>query len=411
MNDRQLHSRGWLMRLLLLCICFVVGTAYVTAGPAAPEELEFFFGNLHAHTSFSDGSSTPRSAFRYARDEGQLDFMAITEHNHAEAERGAGDRADGRLIATDPTLYDRLIVDANKATLDGKFVALYGQEFSSISKGNHLNVLMADKVIETKNGDYLRLFTIGWMQKYRAELFQFNHPWDGKNRTGGKMRVKDVGTSLDTNYGFDQFTSISKFIQAVDDKVSLIEVLNGPGTRDPDKGGAFKPGGTPGFYIAYLNLGLHVAPTANQDNHYENWGTMTEARTVVLAPQLTRSEVLKALKSRRAYATDDKGLCVTFTSKGKPMGSRLPAQPSGSEIELSVRVDDTDHAEAEEHLVVLLYDDRPGGDIAKQVAKQEIANNETSQFRHTPKKGKGYYFVQVVTSEGRRAWTAPIWFE
>ncbi|HBF38652.1 MAG TPA: hypothetical protein DDW50_15205, partial [Firmicutes bacterium] len=39
-----------------------------------------YFGYLHAHTSFSDGSGTPEEAYQYAREIGKLDFFAITDH-------------------------------------------------------------------------------------------------------------------------------------------------------------------------------------------------------------------------------------------------------------------------------------------------------------------------------------------
>src|SRR5438477_9757310 len=97
-----------------------------------------FFGNLHSHTSFSDGVGTPAQAYKHARDVAKIDFLAITEHNHLQAEQGAGSRADGILIAKDHSLYNgasakSVISAARAATKDGKFIALYGQEFSSIS--------------------------------------------------------------------------------------------------------------------------------------------------------------------------------------------------------------------------------------------------------------------------------------
>ena len=45
-------------------------------------------------------------------------------------------------------------------TQDGQFVALYGQEFSSISSGNHVNVFDVPHVIDDNavpNGDYAAL--------------------------------------------------------------------------------------------------------------------------------------------------------------------------------------------------------------------------------------------------------------
>src|SRR5439155_22506772 len=105
-----------------------------------------FFGNLHSHTSYSDGSGTPAQAYTQARDVARLDFLAITEHNHRLCEAGASsDRKDGIMIATSPELYTgpgsaAVIPTAGRFNADGQFIALYGQEFSSISKGNHANV-------------------------------------------------------------------------------------------------------------------------------------------------------------------------------------------------------------------------------------------------------------------------------
>lgn len=33
-----------------------------------------FFGNLHSHTSYSDGSATPDETYLHARDVAQIDF-------------------------------------------------------------------------------------------------------------------------------------------------------------------------------------------------------------------------------------------------------------------------------------------------------------------------------------------------
>src|SRR5215510_163157 len=65
-----------------------------------------FFGNLHSHTSYSDGSGTPDEAYQHAREVAHLDFLAITDHNHARCEeKVSADRKDGVMIATSPNLY------------------------------------------------------------------------------------------------------------------------------------------------------------------------------------------------------------------------------------------------------------------------------------------------------------------
>lgn len=41
-------------------------------------DYKIFFGNLHSHTSYSDGKGTPEQAFTHATDYG--DFLAVTDH-------------------------------------------------------------------------------------------------------------------------------------------------------------------------------------------------------------------------------------------------------------------------------------------------------------------------------------------
>lgn len=414
MRNKSSQSRS-VKVVLLVTITFSLSFAVPKMNAVAPQPpLKFYFGNLHAHTSYSDGSGTPKEAYSYARNTGDLDFMAITEHNHAAAGPNSGDRADGKLIATDPSLYPKLISDANAATEDGKFVTIYGQEFSTISKGNHTNAFMAKKVIDTTNGEYETVFSTAWMTEFGVEVIQLNHPWDGKGTDKKKLSAKAIGTSVDTNYGFNRFPSRAAFVAALDGRATMIEVVNGPGLSDPEEDEVLSGTVKPGYYVAYLNLGLHLAPTADQDNHYRTWGTLTEARTVVLAPKLTRSEILKAMKERRVYASEDMDLTVAFTINGKQMGSINPRLGAGIPAKIRVAISDSDEPDSA-YRVTVFYDSAPGGAQASQVAAFNVNNNGSGTINHTPTAGKGYYFVVVTSTadanEGYSAWTAPIWFE
>lgn len=77
---------------------FVILASVILSSPANTQDLKCYYGLLHAHTAYSDGSGTPEEAFEMAKEAG-LDFFAITEHNHSKAESGAKDREDGLLIA------------------------------------------------------------------------------------------------------------------------------------------------------------------------------------------------------------------------------------------------------------------------------------------------------------------------
>src|SRR6185436_18826241 len=143
-----------------------------------PGNVRVFFGNLHSHTGYSDGSGIPSDAYAHARDVAKLDFLAVTEHNHAQA--GA--------IANNHALYNgpqpaSLIRTAAQFDAPGSFVALYGQEFSTISSGNHANVLEVGDVIDTSdvpNGAW-NLLLETWLPAHpdsegKPAVMLLNHP-------------------------------------------------------------------------------------------------------------------------------------------------------------------------------------------------------------------------------------------
>lgn len=382
--------------------------------PAAAQLADIRFGNLHAHTSYSDGRGTPEDAFTMACETG-LDFFAVTEHNHAAAD-GKGDRRDGLLIATSPQLYAgdpaSLVATADRMDRPGDCIAIYGQEFSTISQGNHVNVFDVPEVIDVANGRFDQL--VEWLEAHpdgagQFPLVQFNHP------RGGKRAARD--------YGRDDFSGGSELAwqQAMGPRVSLIEVFNAP---------ALKPGtgqrthDHASEYRQYLNLGFHVAPSVGQDNHYENWGPSTEARIGVVAPDFSRRGILEALRNRHAYASEDRNLRVVFRSGSALMGDVIDPPAIGSELPLSIQILDEDEPDAS--YVVDVFRDAAGGPPASRpVESFEITGDKHAPFalEGIRLEAIGEYVFLRITQFGDEAvedeehpdddvaWTAPIWFE
>lgn len=108
----------------------------------------------------------------------------------------------------------------------GECVTIYGQEFSTISRGNHVNVFDVDEVISVENGRFDLL--LDWLDANpdgggAAPLLQFNHP------SSGRKAVID--------YGRDDFAGGSELAwqQAMVPHVSLIEVFNAPALRGGER--------------------------------------------------------------------------------------------------------------------------------------------------------------------------------
>jgi trimeric autotransporter adhesin len=293
-----------------LALVASVAAVWTAKLDAQEPDYEIYFGNLHSHTSYSDGTGVPEDAYLHARDVAGLDFLAVTEHNHSRAGTGR--------IAREPELYngarpDSLIQTALRYTQDGVFVALYGQEFSSISSGNHANILEAGEIINetaVRNGHWDDLLQT-WLPAHPdsqglAPIVLLNHP-------------ATSGSRNDVEYGRDDFPNLDSWLTAHAANTRLINLINGPSHRNGD------PPGRPSEseFRRYLNEGLRVGPTADQDNHQPNWGSAAETRTAVLATSLTRADILDALRDRRVYATQDRNLELYASIAGHIIGSEI----------------------------------------------------------------------------------------
>lgn len=364
--------------------------------------LNVYFGNLHSHTSYSDGVEDPNVAFTHARDVAGLDFMLLSEHNHAQAGQ----------IANNHALYsgsgpDSLISIANRLTANGQFVALYGQEFSTISSGNHMNVLDVPDVIDVANGAFGQLLNT-WLPA---------HP----DTTGGLAALllnhpAIADSSADKEYGRDDFGSDAEWIRRVGSQASMIAMINGPSHAD---GEGLRPSApAQSEVLRYLNLGFHLAPTADQDNHRSTWGTVTNARTAVIADDLSKPALLKAMKARHVYATEDKNLRVVCRVNGQLCGDILQTVPAvGSELSIELTLHDDDEPSASYEIDV--FSDQLGGEPARDPIETVAATGNTltplriEDIRYDGGSQYVFFRIRQLTEDdvADRVWTAPIWIE
>ena len=390
--------------VLALTLLSAVAAAPPPNVPPARQQERVFFGNLHSHTSFSDGSGTPEEAFRFAREDSnaRLDFLALTEHNHAEA---LG--PDNRGIGTDATLYkgprsDALIPVARRMTEDGRFVALYGQEFSTISSGNHVNVFDVGEVIGVQKGrfDLLLTFLATNRDSFgQAPVVMLNHP-------------KNTLTVDAREYGRDDFPTQDEWVRRMGAQASLIQIINGPGQEAGENLRPARP--DEDAFFKYLNLGFKVAPTADQDNHQKNWGAATPARTAIVATSLTKASVIDALRRRHVYATEDRNLSIIIKVNGRLCGDVIAPIPVGP---LSIEYDIRDADEPTADYEIQVFRDSVGGPTAQMVTSVQTETGggrgtiEDIAISNQPQ----YLFFKVVQTDenGRQelAWTAPVWFQ
>lgn len=393
---KNLLVRGFVLSTVVFIITLVAG------GLSPVQQEKVFFGNLHSHTSYSDGLGTPREAYLRARDVAKLDFLALTEHNHDQA---LGDDHFG--IGNNAALYkgpgaQSLISIANSMTQNGKFIAMYGQEYSTISSGNHTNVFDIGELITVEKGRFDKLLDFLAINKDstgQTPVLMFNHP----------DNTPDIEPK---EYGRDDFSSQAEFVAKMGAQARLIQIINGPGQTAGDNQKPATPDEV--AFLKYLSLGFKLAPTADQDNHQKNWGTATPARSAIIATELTKASLLDAMRNRHVYATQDKNLKVIVRVNGHLCGDVVPPPPA-SELSITYSISDADEPNAEYTFQV--FRGAVGGPPAVLVNSVTLpTGNSEGSIQDVAFSGEPQYFffkvVQFNESGGQdRVWTAPIWFE
>lgn len=250
-------------------------------------ELHCYRGEVHSHTIESDGEGTAEEALAYARDVGKADYFAVTDHSQYLTER--------ELHA------QRALADTFNES--GTYAALHGFEMTWDYKTGfwgHMNVLNTDWIDADVDATGLYDF-YEKLKKDPKAVAMFNHPEDAWG-------------------DFNEFDGVDPEIDA---RVCLAEIRGEHHDR---------------AYALMLSKGWHAAPVANEDNHKKNWTTATATTGYVLAPSLTRENVLDAFRRRRTYTTCDNTMKILYRVNGEWLGSRLQA-PEKLTVEVEIRTE------------------------------------------------------------------------
>jgi hypothetical protein len=480
---RELYDRLWTWSLSGASLDAGLSAARQHAG-----ETRVFFGNLHAHyhadaqgVALDDGKAmradengnmvpvdmgaTPaessRFAYEYARDEGGMDFLALTPHACDDGAAEAGDNANMipeqfeqmRLIAADVTRKS-----------SNSFVAMAGMEWSTNSTGNHVNVLGSRELAKLERGRFDLLydeFLPGRELDGDRPVVSLNHPrtFRGADNTSLNgnwdqifdVNLRDITSEADrskkfNDYGLDDYeplrSQLPRWIsgEAMPDRevvrqtlanverasrpyVRLTEVLVGRGNEiahERRENPSLVPNSATGAlerftkvhsdWDYYLMAGWRTAPTAPHDNHFANWGTGHSSRTAIIADKLTEDALVGAMDARRVYASEDEHLAVRLYADGRvPMGGKLATRASTAALELHLSDDDYTGT-----YDIVVFGGTIGGTAVREVKRVTGLRGDTW---HTitldlPSTGEHFFYVEVhEPSPDRMAWTAPIWIE
>ncbi|WP_391120144.1 CehA/McbA family metallohydrolase [Psychrobacillus sp. L3] len=346
-------------------------------------------GTTHNHTVIShDAKGNPEDALKAGKKYG-YDYFAFSDHSHDIDPALLGQDTVDHKGQPERTGGDdwKLTKDlAKQYTKDGEYVVFPAFEMTSTTWG-HSNVFGTDNFIDRNiNGKQYQDLSkyYAWVLTYDDIVAQFNHPDMSK----------------------DAFNNFKPYDKTIDKLFTMLEVGNGSGS--------YGYANAEGKLFSALDLGWHVSPTYGEDNHDGTWGK-TNARTVIVADDLTQESLLHSMANMRVYMSEDPNFQLDVLANGFYMGSTVDSKTLNFNIKGS-----DDVAESKTNGYDYLSNTYKSDD---RVTKVELISNggkvvdsyapNTKDFTWTPSytvaSGQQWFVVRVTQADGERIYSAPIW--
>lgn len=334
-------------------------------------------GDLHGHSTFSDGRVEPDEYYRRLKDGVKLDFAALTDHDHG----GVG---KPELWGGSPSKWDRIKELAKKYYEPGKFTPILAYERDSYPFYNNM---------------------ILYFNSYDAGMFRGVR--DGEiteNELRTLLGRDDVIASPHDTYYLSSSADLSYL--PLELMTPLMEVISRGDAAEymgnPANGEAFCCEG--GFLQDALRRGAEMGVIGGSDDHNGQGGVTLDCEypfkypglTGVWAKENTVEAIFEALKSRRTFAFMGGRMTIDFRINGHYMGEKISRGENG-ELHIWFSVD-ADEAVKQITLV-------------KNCRNYMMFNGIKSHLviDYNQETEKDCYYIRVELADGRFGWTSPIW--
>lgn len=332
------------------------------------------WGDLHVHTSLSDGTGDPADVLRYARDVAGLDVVALTDHDHWGM----------TFLDADPAARQALADATDAAYAPGAFVTAHGFEWTSWVWG-HRTVVAFDGPV--------------WLSSLGADP----EP-DGCDTVGelhAALRGRDAIVVRHHPAGGPVAVDWDEPMDPVLEPVVEVASVHGQSESQSLPGAIYDA--VPSAFIDQVwARGARFGLIGSTDSHDGHPGLSQLAGgggglVALVGAEATRASALEALRARRVYATNGPRIVLRFEVDGAPMGSTIGAAGPVSAVVRVVGTAPIDRIE----LV------RAAGVVGSRRGDGSALLH--AAFDVDPSPGDLVY-VRVVQRDGGIAWSSPVFF-
>ena len=336
------------------------------------DDLKLFWGDLHGHSHCSDATHSPEFFYSYARNQGFLDFCALTDHD-----------------TFTPDIWEEMTRVAAETYEPGKFTTFLGYEwsgdfeqsivvfFKNASGGYYPSYEKKDVTPER----FLALLEGEEVIMARHDMTPLGKRWVPIDPTGQMERLVEMHSALHTS-----------------------ESCHGPLVRgELDANNSIQAALADGLHFGFIGCSdTHIAMPGRRRSVVKfpeaGTGDRTYGLTAVYASQNTREAIFDALYHRCCYAATDRIL----------MDFRINGFRMGHELQLDGRRNIKVRAAGTAAFVQI--------DVVKnnQVIHSSGQGAMDTAFEYTDSTQivpNDYYYVRVIQQDGGMAWASPIWVD
>jgi hypothetical protein len=368
------------------------------------ETLQIFFGDLHAHSAYSDATNDVDEFYHRYRDAYGYDFATLTDHDYLDG------------IELSLSELKMLWNHSDRMTAPGKFVAMYGYEWTAPAIAEHA---VPGQSVGEGHRHILYPDQTGPLVSYGEESAN-----TGKKLLKRLKGVKALVIPHHTSWSGTDWEAHDEELQRLIEVCSTHGRFEYPGNkpigyrRDHIHVGKFVLDGLArghrlGFVGGSDSHGLrwHATEVEGRDSHVPpgtrvGWkeDAYRTGMTAVLAPELTREALYEALYHRRCYATSGVPIVLDFRIDGQLMGSDIV-------IHAAPRIDCFVTATAPIRSAEIV---RSGHVFAGlQCREGEGLTTLSFSLQDTiiiPGESH-YYYLRLTQEDGNMAWSSPIWVQ
>ena len=366
------------------------------------ERLHYFFGDLHAHSAYSDALNDVDEFYYRYRDAYGYDFAALTDHDFLDGMELS--RSELKMIWN----------HADRVTRPGEFVAFYGYEWTAPALADHAG---EGRTVGEGHRHILYPDQTGPLISYGEESAN-----TGKKLLRRLRGLRALVIPHHTAWSGTDWDAHDPELQRLIEVCSTHGRFEFPGNKPIGyRRDHIHPGK---FVLDALARGYRLGFVGGSDSHGLRWhATEMEGRaghippgtrvgwkedafrtgmTVILAPELSRELLFSALYNRRCYATSGEPIVLDVRVNGELMGSELSTLKA-PHITASVR------GTAPIRSIDIVRSGYTFGGLqslpGEGLMSVTLALDDTIIIPGETH----YYYVRVLQEDGNMAWSSPIW--